>query len=189
MSRRRGITETALLVATLLSGASADTQAGTNEAQVKAAFVYNFLKFVAWPEGTFKRPNDALVVAMVGDGPTAEATERLLAHKQVGERPLVLRHLKWDEPLTGVHAVLVNERDAKKLRRILEETASGGILSIGEGAEFATRGGVIALLVEERMVRFDIDTDAAVAARLKVSSKLLAVARLVKPDAADGGAR
>jgi hypothetical protein len=173
----------------MLLGARAVAQNPPDEADVKAAFVYNFLKFVEWPSGTFARPNDPLVVAIVGKGPTAVAAERFLSAKQVGERLVVVRHLEPDEPLTGVHALFVSESNPKEQQRILGKTASESILSIGEGAEFATRGGVIALLIENHKVRFDINTAAADSARLKVSSKLLAVSRVIHSFALHDGVR
>ena len=179
MSRRRCITRSALLAATLFLGARLDGQTPNDEAQIKAAFVYNFLKFVEWPAGTFRHPQDTLVVAIIGDGVTAEATDHFLASKQIGERPLAIRLLKWDDSLAGVHAVFVASVDGKRLRRILDGAAAEKVLSIGEGEEFAEHGGVIALLIEQRRVRFDIDTDVAQAAGLRISSKLLALTRVV----------
>jgi len=190
VSRRRCITRTVPLLATLLLSAPVAAQNAADEAQVKAAFVYNFLKFVEWPADTSRGPQDAFVVLIVGGGATADATERFLASKQLGARPVVVRRSKWDQSLAGVNAVFVAERDAKKLRHVLDAaTTAGGVLTIGEGEEFATHGGVIGLLVENRRVRFDIDTDAAQAAGLQVSSKLLALTRVVHSTTNRSGAR
>lgn len=186
MSRRRCISSLTLALAALVGGVPARAQAPDGEAQIKAAYVYNFLKFVEWPVESFERPNDPLVVGIVGDGPMADATERLLSLQQVGERPVVVRHVKWDKPLAGVHAVVVTETDVKKLRRVLEAASLGHILSIGEGAAFASTGGVIGLVIEGRKVRFDIDLDVANTTGLKVSSKLLALTRVVHSDKLKG---
>jgi hypothetical protein len=168
-----------LALAALTLGTTVDAQIAGDEAQVKAAFVYNFLKFVEWPAEAFQGPRDSLVLAIVGDGPTADAAEHFLAAKQVGERRLVVRPIGWDQPLTGVQAVFVTEHDAKKIRRVLDATAARPILSIGDAASFATSGGIIELVIEERKVRFDINVDVADAVRLKISSKLLALTRVV----------
>lgn len=150
------------------------------ESQVKAMFVYNFLKFVEWPVAAALGARDPFVVVIIGEGATADATERFLESRAVGERPLDVRRIRWDEPLTGVHAAFVVERDAKKLHRVLDAAAAAGVLTIGEGETFATSGGVIALLVEDRRVRFDVDTSAAQLAGLRVSSKILALSRTVR---------
>ena len=190
MSRRRSISRlaagAALGLSALAYGMQVGAQSPDGEAQIKAAFVYNFLKFVEWPPHVFERPNDSLVVAIVGGGAMAEATTRFLAAKQVGERPVAVRPIKWDKPLTGVHAVVVTETDGKRVRRVLETAALGTILTIGEGADFASTGGVIALVIEDRKVRFDVDIDAATANGVKVSSKLLALTRVVHSDKSKG---
>jgi hypothetical protein len=171
----------ALVSAALLVGAYVDGQTPRDESQIKAAFVYNFLKFVEWPAEVFHRPDEPLVVAIVGEGPTAEATEQFLATKQVGERRILVRRVGWEEPLAGVHAVFVTEGDAKKLRYVLAAASARPILSIGEGESFASSGGLIGLVIEQRKVRFDIDMAVAEATGLKVSSKLLALTRVVHP--------
>jgi hypothetical protein len=177
----------AFLLTGLIAGGRAAAQTSSGEAQIKAAFVYNFLKFVDWPAEAFRGPQDPVVVGIVGEGDVADATERFLAAKQVGARPVVVRRLNWDQSLTGVQAIFIAEPDAKRLHHVLEAAAAASVLSIGEGEEFATRGGVIGLLIEGSKVRFDIDTGAAQAAGLHVSSKLLALTRVVRSSSARGG--
>jgi YfiR/HmsC-like len=179
VSERRSITKRLILLAALLFGVRAEAQAPMDESQVKAMFVYNFLKFVEWPSESI-RTKDPFVVLIIGDGPTADATERFLESKTIGERPLFVRRTKWDQSLAGARALFVVEHDPKKLRRILDAAAAAGVLTIGEGESFATQGGVIGLLVENRKVRFDVDTTAAQVAGLRVSSKLLALTRVVR---------
>jgi YfiR/HmsC-like len=170
----------ALAFALLAIGARAPAQAPADEAQIKAAFVYNFLKFVDWPGTPSRRSDEALVVAIVGEGTTADAVAAFLATKRVGDRPILVRRLLWDQSFAGVNAAFVSEDDPKKLHRIFDAAAGAAVLSIGESPNFAARGGVIGLLVEERRVRFDIDTDAADASRLHISSKLLALGRVIR---------
>ena len=179
MSERRSITKRLILLAALFFGVRAEAQAPMDESQVKAMFVYNFLKFVEWPSESI-RTKDPFVVLIIGDGPTADATERFLESKTIGERPLFVRRTKWDQSLAGARALFVVEHDPKKLRRILDAAAAAGVLTIGEGESFATQGGVIGLLVENRKVRFDVDTTAAQVAGPRVSSKLLALTRVVR---------
>lgn len=190
MSRRRSTTSAALLLAaTLCIGARLVAQTPAGEAQIKAAFVFNFFKFVDWPADTFHSPQDPFVIAIIGDGETEDATERFLLDKQLGARPIVVRRIKWDQSLAGVHAVFVADVDGKRLRRVLDAAQAASVLTIGESDQFASHGGVIGLLVDDRRVRFDIDTDAAQAAGLRVSSKLLALTRVVHSSASRAGAR
>lgn len=170
-----------LVLAALLFGVRVEAQqAPMGEAQVKAMFVYNFLKFVEWPVDVSIGAKDPFVVLIIGEGATADATEQFLESKSIGDRPLVVRRIRWDQSLAGVRAAFVVERDPKKLHRVLDAAAAAGVLTIGEGEGFTTQGGVIALLVEDRKVRFDVDTTAAQTAGLRVSSKLLALTHAVR---------
>jgi len=179
VSERRSITRRLLLLTTLLFGVRAGAQSPMSESQVKAMFVYNFLKFVEWPAESHQT-GDPFVVLIIGEGPTADATERFLESKTIGEQKVIVRRARWDQSLEGARAAFVVESDGKRLHRILDSAASAGVLTIGEGESFTTRGGVIALLVEDRKVRFDVDTTAAQVARLRVSSKLLALTHAVR---------
>ena len=180
MSELRCITRRLLFGAALLFGVRAQAQAPMGESQVKAMFVYNFLKFVEWPVDASVGPKDPFVVLIIGDGATADATERFLEANTIGDRPVVVRRTQSEPSFTGVRAAFVVERDGKKLRRILAAASAAGVLTIGEGDDFAILGGVIGLLVENRKVRFDVDTSAAQSAGLRVSSKLLALTRNVR---------
>lgn len=178
-----------LFCAALLVGVRAEAQAPMGESQVKAMFVYNFLKFVEWPVDASADAKDPFVVLIIGDGATADATESFLESRMIGDRPLVVRRTQSDPSFTGVRAVFVVERDGKKLHHILDAATAAGVLTIGEGEGFATLGGVIGLLVENRKVRFDVDTTAAQSAGLRVSSKLLALTRNVRSSADRRGAQ
>ena len=188
VSERRFIIKRVLVLAALLFGGRVQAQAPMGESEVKAMFVYNFLKFVEWPSESI-RTKDPFVVLIIGEGTTADATERFLEAKTIGERPIFVRRTKWDQSLAGARAVFVVERDPKKLHLILEGAAAAGVLTIGEGESFATRGGMIGLLVENRKVRFDVDTTAAQVAGLRVSSKLLALTRVVRSSSDRSGSQ
>jgi hypothetical protein len=180
VSGRLSIIKVLPVVAALLFGVRVEAQAPMGESQVKAMFVYNFLKFVEWPVDPLAGAKDPFVVLIVGDGPTADATESFLESKTIGERPLVVRRTQWDQPLKGARAAFVVERDPRKLHRVLDAATAAGVLTIGEGNDFTTRGGVIGLLVQDRKVRFDVDTTAAQSSHLRVSSKLLALTRAIR---------
>ena len=164
-------------------------QSASNEAEVKAAFVYNFLKFVDWPPHALTRSDQPLSIAIVGEGPVADAVENLLEGKNVGMHPLVVVRVKAGDELAGVHAVFVTGADKERTYRTLATKGSAAILTIGDDDQFAARGGIIGLYVEDRRVRFEVNTGAADATGLRVSSRLLALARLVRSSANGQGAR
>jgi hypothetical protein len=185
----RSITRRFFLLAGLLLGMRLEAQAPMGESQVKAMFVYNFLKFVEWPADASIGARDPFVVLIIGEGATADAAEHFLESKTIGDRLLVVRRSRWDQSLAGVRAAFVVERDARKLHRVLDAAAAAGVLTIGEGDDFTASGGVIGLLVEDRKVRFDVDTSAAQSAGLRVSSKLLALTRNVRSSSDRTGAQ
>ena len=164
-------------------------QPASNEAEVKAAFIYNFLKFVDWPPSSVPRADRPLTVAIVGDGPVAEATAKLLQGKRVSVHPVLVVRVEPGEPLSEVHAVFITGADQKEAHRTLASMASTAVLTISDDPHFASRGGMIGLYVEDRRVRFEVNTDATDASGLRVSSRLLALARLVRSSAAGEGAR
>lgn len=164
-------------------------QGSSNEAEVKAAFVYNFLKFVDWPPHALARSDQPISIAIVGEGAVADAVESLLEGKNVGMHPLVVVRVKAGDPLPDVHAVFVTGADKDKAHRTLGNKGTAAILTIGDDDQFATRGGIIGLYVEDRRVRFEVNTGAADATGLRVSSRLLALARLVRSSANAQGAR
>ena len=172
-------------VSLMMSGTSARAQAPSNEAQVKAAFVYNFLKFIEWPAETFVGPQDSLIVGIVGGGATAEATARLLTGKLVSGRPIGIRRLDGDAVIGAFQAIFVGDLEPRHLQRALDTVKLDPIVSIGEAEGFVNRGGMIGLLVEGQKVRFEINADAAEGRGLRISSKLLALARIVKPATAE----
>jgi len=188
VSGRRFITKRFLILAALLFGARADAQSPMNESQVKAMFVYNFLKFVEWPAESHQT-GDPFVVLIIGEGPTADATEQFLTSKTIGDQKVRVLRTRWDQRVEGARAAFVIESDGKKLHRVLDAARSAGVLTIGEGEDFTERGGVIALLVEDRKVRFDVDTSAAAVAGLRVSSKLLALTHAVRSSADRSGSQ
>ena len=189
--RALGVPCQLLLGALALASLTTDglAQSASNEAEVKAAFVYNLLKFVDWPPHALPGPDRPFSVAIVGEGSVADATARLLQGKRISVYPLVVVRVKAGEPLSDVHAVFVTGADPEKARRTLATMSTAAVLTIGDDAQFAARGGVIGLYVEDRRVRFEVNTDAADATGLRVSSRLLALARLVRSSANGQGAR
>jgi hypothetical protein len=175
-----------LMVALGTVAIAAFAQGPADEAQVKAAFMYNFLKFVDWPADAFNGPRDSLIVGILGSGPTADAAARFLNGKSVHGRAVVIRRLKDDGPRPTIHALFIGNADTSRTRAVLDAVANAAVLSIGESTDFAEDGGVIGLLVEKQKVRFEINTDAAAGAGLKVSSKLLALARIVRSGGGEG---
>ncbi len=162
------------------SGAQAQVPSGgPGEDDVKAAYVYNFTKFVEWPASAFSGPADPLNVCVVGDAAVQSAVERILAGEQVEGRALKLV-APPPEGAAGCHVLFVGRGGSERGVRLLTSAGTAPMLTVGDSPRFLQQGGMIAFVVEERRVRFDISLTAAERVGLKLSSKLLRVARHVR---------
>jgi len=176
------------------------------EYKVKAAFVYNFLKFVEG--GRFalfpdqrdgQEPNLAIVIGVLGVPPSRAAFEEF-RDKKLGDRPI---HLHWYrgfaeladadgntpqlhpnlDAIRRCHVLLVCPSERSFLERILPSVRNDGLLTVGDVPQFLESGGVINLLIEDKKVRFEVNLAAATRAHLTIRSSLLRLAvRTVEHD-------
>jgi YfiR/HmsC-like len=172
------------LLALLLVGASAGARADARhdlEYQVKAAFLFNFTKFVEWPSEAFKTPGDPLTVCVVGDDPFGDNLDAAVQGETVNGRRLKVVRTRTLAELrtTDCHLVFVARSGRQRQQEILAALAGTGILTVGDETGFLTDGGVIRFVLDDNRVRFEINLAAAEASRLKLSSKLLRLARRV----------
>ncbi|HZU24695.1 MAG TPA: YfiR family protein [Bryobacteraceae bacterium] len=148
------------------------------EYQVKAAFLLNFTKFIVWPPSAFADSNAPLRICVLGDDPFGGALRQTVEGEVVNGRKLVAERIRRP-PEAHWCQVLFISQDEELALGTLPETAPG-VLTVGEGDRFLNHGGMIALIVADRRVRFDIDRAAAERAGLRISSRLLSVARSVR---------
>lgn len=158
---------------------AAQDDGAPTEHDVKAAFLYHFTRFVEWPPDT---PDDRrrFVVAVLGAEPFGKAVERTLAGKTAGDAPLEVRQISRIEEAEGAKVLFIGASESKHLTQILDALDGRGVLTIGDGSEFAERGGIIGFRTVENKVRLDINLDQATRCGLRISSELLKLARLVR---------
>ncbi len=149
------------------------------EYQIKAAFLYNFAKFVEWPADAFPDPHAPIVVGIVGEDPFGSVLDKIVLGKSVNGRELLIKRFKPGPDLRNCHILFISSSEKKHLAPILESLQGSSVLTVGETDRFVQSGGVVNFILEENKVRFEINSDAAGRARLKISSKLLALARIV----------
>jgi len=173
----------ALLAGLLLAGLSsipgAQAQA-PSERQVKAAFLYNFAKFVEWPPDRFADPQDPLVLCVTGEDPFGTVLDGIVLGKTANGHPLALRRLRREQEARGCQILFVSASERKRLRPLLESLKGTSILTVGESDGFAQQGVMINFILEENRVHFEINVDAAERAGLKISSRLLSLAKVVR---------
>jgi hypothetical protein len=155
-----------------------DTPAAS-EAQIKAVFLFNFAKYVEWPATAFPNSNAPITIGVMGTDPFGGYLQRVEG-KLLHGRPFVIKQLASDSDVSSCHILFISHSEAARMREILEKTGALPILTVGEDAAFAQNGGIINFVLKNGNVRLEIDLAAARKAGLTISSRLLAVADVVK---------
>ena len=148
-------------------------QMTAGEYQIKAAFLYNFPKFVGFPalQPGGKTP---LIIGIVGDDPFGPMLAAMVAGQSSEGHPLVVFHLRWNDRLTDCQILFVSASEIGHLPQIL--AGAPNALTVGDVDSFARRGGIIEMRMVHDRVRFDINVAAAHKAGIHISSKLLGLA-------------
>jgi hypothetical protein len=163
----------AILACLLLLAPAGRAAESASEYAVKAAFVYNFAKFVEWPEGTFAGATDPIALCVLGENPFGPLLEDAVRDKTVNARQIVVHESKTLSPAVRCHIVFLA---SGSLDESLAALAKRPVLTVSDAESAVERGAIIGLRLEERKVRFEVNLIAAKKARLKLSSQLLKVA-------------
>jgi YfiR/HmsC-like len=147
--------------------------------EVKAAFLFNFAKFIDWPSGSFVTPQSPFTLCVLGQDPFGNILDDSLRGKMIGARPLAVRRIKDKAEARSCQIVFVSSTESAHLPEILGSLSGANLLIVGESNGFAASGGTIEFTLEDNHVRFNINIDAADRSGLKFSSKLLALAKIV----------
>jgi len=150
------------------------------EYPVKLAFLYNFTKFVEWPPGSYPAPGSPFLICIVGHDPFSQILEGELRTRNVEDHPLDVRTLKPNDKLSVCQIVFVPAPEKQQEDRIVSGLKGIGTLTVGESEGFAVLGGIINFTVDANKVHFEVNRLAAQRAGLKLSSRLLSIAKLVQ---------
>ena len=165
----------ALLLA--FASSSLGQEGQPSEYQVKAAFLYKFTRFIEWPEAAFSRTNSPFVVGIIGENPFGQELERAVKNKEVNGHGFIVKEIKTLAEAKACHVLFISQSERRRLPEIIGAVATLPVLTVSETDRFLALGGIINFLVEENKVRFEISDVAARRAGLKISSKLLYLAR------------
>jgi hypothetical protein len=153
----------------------------SKEYQVKAAFLYNFSQFVVWPTEAFPEAQTPMVIGVIGEDPFGAYLDEIVHGEQVNNRPLIVRRYHQVEEINICHILFVSQSETKRLEQIFARLKGRSILTVGDIEGFAKQGGMIRFVSENDKIRFRINVEAAKAAKLSISSKLLKPAEIVSP--------
>jgi|SRR5579871_4421086 len=146
--------------------------------QVKAAFLLNFTKFVEWPPAAFADSTAPLTICILGNDPFGAVLDQLVAGEAVNGHMLAVQRVGRNFGTKTCQVLYAGEGEPN-VRALLERLQTG-VLTVGEGDGFLREGGIIAFVIQDRHVRFDINQQAAIRASLDISARLLRVARSVQ---------
>lgn len=151
----------------------------SGEADIKAAFLFNFIKFVEWPDSTFGSPEDPYQIALVGNDPI-EAPLKGVDGKTVSGRRVVVRKVSDLSSLGRCHILFVGESEKGRVESVIKAVKNWPVLIVADIDGFARRGGTIGFFRENNRIRFEINEESADEAGLKLNAKLLYLGRIVR---------
>jgi hypothetical protein len=155
-------------------GATGPPEQPLNEYRVKAAFLYNFAKFVRWPPESFRSPADPIAICILGQDPFGRSLEDTVAGRTVEGRAFIVRHISSVKQAAGCHVLFAGS--SERASPLLAGINTPGVLTVGETGSAASEGAIINFTIEEGRVRFTIDVAAAEREKLRISSRLLTLA-------------
>jgi hypothetical protein len=169
----------------------------SKEYQITAAFLYNFIKFVDWPE---EKPSDekTITIGIIGKSPCGRAFEPL-KNKQAKDKKIIIKQFQsveesklpseQIEAIRKCHVLFIFRSEVKQPRRIIDSVKGHSVLTVGDMAGFLESGGIINFLTEDEKVCFEINNTAAKRAKLAIRSKLLRLAQKVTDEKASNEAK
>ena len=181
LKRPAAVLLTVACMALSLAGAKAVPAESLAESEIKAAFVYNFAKFVQWPAPALGQAQAPLSVCVIGDdsfGPALDTIDHKLAQ---GHEVHVRRRVRPEEA-RSCHILFVAESEHAQLAAILRAVSGASVLTISEIDRFAEAGGIIGLYKVDNKLRFSVNLEQAHASLLEINSQLLKLAKIVGPD-------
>jgi hypothetical protein len=183
---RDGLDSAALVAAAVgflaVSSAKAQESSQAPEYRIKAAFLYNFTLYTEWPSTAFEKADSPIVLAIAGEDPFGKELDAAVRGKTVRGRPIELRRFGSASEVVSCHVLYLSASEAKQLPQVLKRFPDTKPLTVAETEDFCRAGGVIRFFVDQNKVRFEVNTDAAARSRLKISSKLLHLARIVRDE-------
>ena len=164
-----------LLLCLFLSAAGAQDSQLT-ESKLKAAFLFNFAKFVEWPPAAFADANTPITFGVLGTNPFGDDLAAIVRDKTINNRSIVIKPLHSVTEATNCQVLFICASEKNKLTEIISSLGTASVLTVGDTEHFIETGGMINFVKEGNKMRFQINDTAAKRAGLKISSKLLSLA-------------
>lgn len=145
-----------------------------DEYRVKAAFLFNFAKFIEWPPQAFAGQTASLTLCILGLDPFGNLLDDTLKGRAVSGRPIAIRRIVDVEQ--GCHLVFISSSERKRLALLTDQLRGASVLTVSEEAGFTNVGGMIELFTAGESVQFNIAPAAVERSGLHASARLVALA-------------
>lgn len=169
-----------LLVCSAIALAVPTLGQSVDESEVKAAYLYNFTKFVEWPSAMFANSNEPFVICVLGEEHTSDVLEQSIQGKKANGRSIRMRRPHSLQEFKSCHVLFVGFSDKDRTAKVLHDLRGSSVLTVGQSEDFLPLGGMINMNRHDRNIELEIDPEIPGMVGLKVSSRLLVVARIVK---------
>jgi hypothetical protein len=170
------------------SHARAQSDVINREYPLKALFLYNFGSYVDWPARATAAGSDPFVIGILGASPVEGPLQEIAATQKINGRLIVVERFASVEAIRPCHILFIPASATPAMQQqAIERVRGQNVLLVGESPGFAQRGGAVNFVIEANKIRFEVNVDAAAAHHLKISAKLLALAKIVQT--ADAGRR
>lgn len=172
------------VVLALLGAAEAEASApaASPEYQVKAVFLFNFAQFVEWPASAFADARSPLVIGVLGEDPFGSYLDEAVKGEKIGNRPLIVRRYRRVDEIADCHILFISRSETAQLEKILARLRGLSLFTVSDADNFCRRGGMARFVTENKKIRLRFNVEAARAANLTISSKLLRPSTVVTTD-------
>jgi hypothetical protein len=183
------VSRRALLLSLILSSAlvgfclyAQAQQPKANEFQVKAAYLYNFGRFVEWPDENAPDKNEVFEICVLGADPFGPTLDATVARETINGKSVAAKRISKPQDVDSCRVVFISSSEEGHLKEVLAALDKASVLTVSDIPRFSERGGMIGFILDGDRVRFDVNLASAQDARLTLSSELLKVATNVRKD-------
>jgi len=152
----------------------------TSEYRLKAGFLFNFVQFVDWPPSATQDSQPSLLIGILGDDPFGTFLDEIVRGERLGARSIQVRRYRRIADIEECNILFISRSENERVAEILSAVKNRPVLTVSDGDGFASQGGIIQFFTDKNRIRIRINLDAAEAANLTISSKLLRVAEVVR---------
>jgi hypothetical protein len=173
---RRRILSLSLIWLVMAAALARAQEAKPTEYQIKAAFLFNFAKFVQWPPSVFSSDNAPIVIGILGENPFGDNLARMVKNKTVDGRSLLVKEIVSVPEAVNCQILFISRSEENRLTEIIKTLNTSSVLTVADMDHFTVNGGMIRFVLDAAKIHFEINNEAATRAGLRISSKLLTLA-------------